>query len=114
MRLQYDGILFQMASNDMDVPIDYMGTLMNSATKSAVDWSPTANKQRTKDRHVAQEILTAEEAKAMRALFAEYDKDGSGTIDVSELKEIWKRVWRWATDKEVEKVAERVLKQVDA
>eukprot|EP01006_Ploeotia_vitrea_P054005 TRINITY_DN67836_c9_g3_i1.p1 TRINITY_DN67836_c9_g3~~TRINITY_DN67836_c9_g3_i1.p1 ORF type:complete len:623 (-),score=88.77 TRINITY_DN67836_c9_g3_i1:111-1979(-) len=114
MRLQYDGILFQTASNELDVPIDYIGTLMNAATKAAVDWSPTANKQRSKDKHIAQEILTAEEARLMRDLFKTYDKDNSGNIDVHELKEIWKQVWRWATDKEVEKVAERVLQQVDA
>eukprot|EP01012_Entosiphon_sulcatum_P054972 TRINITY_DN7627_c0_g1_i1.p1 TRINITY_DN7627_c0_g1~~TRINITY_DN7627_c0_g1_i1.p1 ORF type:complete len:590 (+),score=106.46 TRINITY_DN7627_c0_g1_i1:40-1809(+) len=115
MRLQYDGVLFQLASTELDVPLDYLGTLYNASTKKPVDWSPKANKQRMKGiwREQAAEIITREEARAMREIFQEYDKDGNGFVDKFELIAIWRKVWPWASEEEITKVAGRILERVD-
>jgi hypothetical protein len=113
MRLQYDGILFQLASNDFDVPINNIGTLMNASTKTAVDWSPKANKQRSKNTFQNEETLSKEEASLLRQAFKEYDKDGNGQIEAEELLALWLSVWPWATENEVRTVVHRFLRSTD-
>lgn len=113
MRLQYDGIMFQLASNDFDVPIDHIGTLMNASTKAPVDWSPKANKQRTKKMFMSNEALSREEAQLLRDAFKQYDKDGNGQVEADELLALWSSIWPWATENEVRSVVHRFLQGVD-
>mmetsp|Transcript_132449 Transcript_132449/g.229755 ORF Transcript_132449/g.229755 Transcript_132449/m.229755 type:complete len:613 (-) Transcript_132449:1356-3194(-) len=113
MRLQYDGIMFQLASNDFDVPIEHIGSLMNASTKAPVDWSPKANKQRSKKMFLSNEQISAEEAGLLRQAFKEYDKDGNGQVEADELISLWKSVWPWATENEVRSVVHRFMQSVD-
>lgn len=113
MRLQYDGIMFQLASNEFDVPIDYVGTLMNAATKAPVDWSPSANKQRTKNMFITTDSLNQIEEDQFRSAFRQYDKDSSGEIEVSELIQLWQSIWPWASYDELKKTVYSFLESID-